>query len=122
MLDTVRLRSASGCGSPLADVRRAEKLDDLRAFAAPDVQQSHVRHAPAVPTLDELLGADEDIDPRVRALDVREQTFRDLVLLDLDLAAILFDEVLEARRIADVDKAEVVRCTTDLQPQLPCLP
>ena len=83
----------------------AEQLDNLRTFLSADVEQSHRADAPAVPSLDELLCADEDIDGAVRLVDVAEETFgHDIFRFADDAAVICLDEFFESVGIANVNE------------------
>ena len=83
----------------------SEQLDDLRTFLSADVEQSHRADAPAVPSFDELLCTDEDIDRAVRLVDVAEEAFgHDIFGFVDDAAVICLDEFFESVGIADVDE------------------
>ena len=87
----------------------SEQLDDLRTFLSADVEQSHRADAPAIPSLDELLCADEDVDGAVRLVDVAEEAFcHDIFGFPDDAAVICLDKFFESVGIADVDESKVV--------------
>src|SRR5690606_4701639 len=49
-----------------------EKLDDLRALALADMHETKGADAPAIPALDEALGADEQVDRGAGQIDLTE--------------------------------------------------
>src|SRR5205823_175733 len=93
-----------------------EKLNDLRAFAAADIQQTHIRHAPTVPALHKLFRTDQNVDLGVYPLDTFKERVADFVLLQLDLWISFFNERFEACRITNINQPEILCRTANLEP------
>ena len=94
----------------------AEELDDLRALSLADVHQAHRRHAPTAPALGELLGADQQVDRRMRLVDLVKERARELPLAAWK--AVLLAELHQLGVVADVDDAEGVVVGAEAQGDL----
>ncbi len=98
----------------------AEQLDNLGAFSPAHVHQAHAAHPPGVPTLDELFGANQDVDRRMPGGDRLEKRSRKMIVLQLDgPLRVLFQLFDEGGYIADVDYAEVAETGGGAEPYFP---